>query len=74
MISNRSVPNDTLLPHVTYRDLERALLWLSNAFGFVELHRYGKPIENFVESLVDSKAFRRNTRQETETPQVALDK
>ena len=44
MISNRSVPTDTVLPHVMYRDLERALLWLSNAFGFVELYRYGEPL------------------------------
>lgn len=44
MISNRSVPTDTVLPHIMYRDLEGALLWLSNAFGFVEHYRYGKPV------------------------------
>lgn len=44
LISNRSVPADTLLPHVTYRNLEEAIAWLSNAFGFVEHYRYGDPI------------------------------
>lgn len=44
MISNRSVPTDAVLPHVTYRDLEKAIAWLSNAFGFVEHYRYGNPL------------------------------
>lgn len=44
MISNRSVPTDTLLPHIVYRDLEGAVLWLSNAFAFVEHFRYGNPV------------------------------
>jgi uncharacterized glyoxalase superfamily protein PhnB len=44
VISNRSVPTDTVLPHVRYRNLEEALVWLSKAFGFVEHYRYGNPI------------------------------
>lgn len=44
MISNRSVPTDTLLPHVKYQDLEQAIAWLSEAFGFVEHYRYGDPV------------------------------
>ncbi len=44
MISNRSVPTDTVLPHILYRDLEEAVAWLSNAFGFVERYRYGDPL------------------------------
>jgi uncharacterized glyoxalase superfamily protein PhnB len=43
MISNRSVPTETVLPHVVYQDLERAIRWLSEAFGFVEHYRYGDP-------------------------------
>jgi len=39
---NRSVPVDTLLPHVNYRNLgEAAMTWLSKAFGFEEHYRYG---------------------------------
>jgi uncharacterized glyoxalase superfamily protein PhnB len=44
VISNRSVPTDAVLPHVTYRDLEEAIAWLSNAFSFVEHYRYGSPV------------------------------
>jgi uncharacterized glyoxalase superfamily protein PhnB len=44
MISNRSVPTDTVLPHIAYRDLEEAVVWLGDAFGFVEHYRYGAPV------------------------------
>ena len=43
MISNRSVPPDTVLPHILYRDVEEAIAWLANAFGFVEHYRHGQP-------------------------------
>lgn len=38
---NRSVPTDTVLPHIMYRDLAEALVWLSRTFGFSEHYRYG---------------------------------
>ena len=41
---NRSVPADIVLPHVVYRDLEKAIAWLNTAFGFTEHYRYGEPI------------------------------
>lgn len=44
MISNRSVPVNSVLPHLLYRDVEEAIAWLSNAFGFVEHYRYGDPV------------------------------
>jgi len=44
VISNRSVPADTILPHIVYEDVEAAIVWLSNAFGFVEHYRYGDPV------------------------------
>ncbi len=44
MISNRSVPTETVLPHVMYRNLEEAIVWLTNVFGFVEHYRYGSPL------------------------------
>jgi uncharacterized glyoxalase superfamily protein PhnB len=39
--NNRSVPVDTVLPHVTYQNLGRAIAWLTGAFGFQEYYRYG---------------------------------
>jgi uncharacterized glyoxalase superfamily protein PhnB len=41
VLRNRSVPADTVLPHIVYTDLPRALAWLSAVFGFVERYRYG---------------------------------
>ncbi len=43
MQKNRSVPVDTILPHVVYRNVEDAVAWLSETFGFVEHYRYGDP-------------------------------
>jgi predicted enzyme related to lactoylglutathione lyase len=44
MIENRSVPPDTVLPHVMYQDLASAIAWLSRTFGFKEHYRYGESI------------------------------
>jgi uncharacterized glyoxalase superfamily protein PhnB len=43
MIENRSVPTDTVLPHVMYQDVDEAITWLSKTFGFSEHYRYGDP-------------------------------
>jgi uncharacterized glyoxalase superfamily protein PhnB len=45
MLKNRSVPVDTVLPHVTYRDVAAAIDWLTATFGFVEHFRYGDPVQ-----------------------------
>jgi uncharacterized glyoxalase superfamily protein PhnB len=44
MLHNRSVPVDTVLPHIFYRDLEGAIDWLVKVFGFTEHFRYGDPV------------------------------
>ena len=38
---NRSVPVDTVLPHVIYQNLAEAMVWLIKVFGFREYYRYG---------------------------------
>ena len=43
MIANRSVPTDTVLPHVVYQDVADAIAWLTMAFGFTEHYRHGEP-------------------------------
>lgn len=43
MVTNRSVPVDTVLPHITYRDVDEASRWLTSTFGFTEHFRYGPP-------------------------------
>jgi uncharacterized glyoxalase superfamily protein PhnB len=44
MIHNRSVPTDSLLPHIVYKDLAGAVDWLTRAFGYAEHYRYGDPL------------------------------
>jgi predicted enzyme related to lactoylglutathione lyase/uncharacterized glyoxalase superfamily protein PhnB len=42
MSFNRSVPTDTVLPHVAYGSVEDAIAWLTRTFGFTEHYRYGE--------------------------------
>lgn len=43
MLHNRSVPVNTVLPHIFYEDVARALSWLKETFGFVEHYRFELP-------------------------------
>lgn len=43
MVTNRSVPADAVLPHITYRNVAAASDWLAAVFGFTEHYRYGAP-------------------------------
>jgi uncharacterized glyoxalase superfamily protein PhnB len=45
VIANRSVPTDSVLPHLVYQDVAKALAWLTGTFGFTEHFRYGPPDE-----------------------------
>jgi uncharacterized glyoxalase superfamily protein PhnB len=40
-IANRSVPVDTVMPHIVYQNLPEAVEWLEQVFGFEEHYRYG---------------------------------
>jgi uncharacterized glyoxalase superfamily protein PhnB len=44
MLRNRSVPVDTVLPHIMYKNLPEAIAWLCGTLGFVEHYRYGDPL------------------------------
>jgi uncharacterized glyoxalase superfamily protein PhnB len=43
-MKNRSVPTDTLLPHIVYQNVAEAIEWLAKTFGFTEHYRYGEPL------------------------------
>jgi len=43
MIENRSVPPNTILPHIVYPDIVQAIVWLTKVFGFTEHFHYGDP-------------------------------
>jgi len=45
MLRNRSVPVETILPHITYQNLAPAIDWLTATFGFLQHYRYGDPVQ-----------------------------
>ena len=55
MIKNRSVPTDTVLPHISYHNVAKAIEWLTRVFGFAEHYRYGDPVSGA--QLYAGKAF-----------------
>ena len=70
MISNRSVPTDTVLPHIIYQDLEEAVAWLSQAFGFVEHYRYGDPVSGAQMSVGKAWLMLSRARHQGATPKL----
>ena len=53
-IENRSVPTNTILPHVQYPDVAEAIKWLTRTFGFREHYRYGDPLSGAQVHLGDA--------------------
>jgi uncharacterized glyoxalase superfamily protein PhnB len=71
-MQNRSVPTSTLLPHIVYRDVATAIVWLSNAFGFTEHFRYGDPVrpEGAQIHLGDAWIMLSTPREDRNTPGI----
>jgi uncharacterized glyoxalase superfamily protein PhnB len=65
---NRSVPTDTLLPHLVYRSVDDACAWLSRVFGFAEHYRYGQPVSGIQMSLGDAWIMLHGPRERTDSP------
>jgi uncharacterized glyoxalase superfamily protein PhnB len=53
-MKNRSVPTETILPHLVYGDVGEACEWLSRVFGFAESYRYGQPVSGIQMYLGDA--------------------
>lgn len=68
MLFNRSVPTDTVLPHVAYPDVVEAIAWLSRTFGFMEHYRYGQPVSGAQMHLGNAWIMIEGPKQRTSTP------
>ncbi len=68
MLRNRSVPTDTILPHVTYKNLPEAISWLTSRLGFEEHYRYGDPVSGAQLRLGDAWIMVNQARGEYRTP------
>ena len=62
-MKNRSVPVDTLLPHIGYQNVAEASEWLGRVFGFKEAYRYGDPVSGMQMHLGQAYIMLRNARQ-----------
>jgi uncharacterized glyoxalase superfamily protein PhnB len=68
MLRNRTVPVDTVLPHITYKNLPEAIEWLTSTLGFVEHFRYGDPVSGAQLRLANAWVMVRQARGEYRTP------
>jgi uncharacterized glyoxalase superfamily protein PhnB len=68
MLKNRSVPADTLLPHLCYKDIPAAIAWLSSTFGFVEHYHYGEPAQGAQLHLGDAWIMLNSPRSGRHSP------
>jgi uncharacterized glyoxalase superfamily protein PhnB len=67
-MNNRSVPTNTVLPHVVYRSVPKACEWLARVFGFSEHYRYGDPVSGAQMRLGDAVVMISGPREGTESP------
>jgi uncharacterized glyoxalase superfamily protein PhnB len=67
-MKNRSVPTDTILPHIGYQNVAEASEWLARVFGFKEAYRYGEPVAGVQMYLGRAYIMLRNARQGCMTP------
>jgi uncharacterized glyoxalase superfamily protein PhnB len=69
MTANRSAPPGSIVPRLYYDDISTAIEWLTDAFGFRELYRYGPsdaPIGAFL-GVGDASVSLAQSRVVTET-------
>jgi uncharacterized glyoxalase superfamily protein PhnB len=67
-MKNRSVPSDTVLPHLVYRSVTDACDWLTRVFGFTEHFHYGDPVSGVQMCLGAACIMLTGPRPGTESP------
>src|SRR5438045_2596691 len=67
-MKNRSVPTDTVLPHVVYQNVADAIAWLTRAFGFIEYYRYGDPVSGAQMHLGEAWIMLKKSRHGAASP------
>jgi len=65
---NRSVPCDTVLPHLVYEDIEAAIEYLTRIFGFTEHYCYGSPAQGAQLRLGPAVIMLRTARNDSSSP------
>lgn len=70
-MTNRSVPTDSMLAHLAYRNVVEACDWLVRVFGFVELYRYGEPVSGVQMHLGGAHIMLTSSRLNLQSPAEA---
>jgi uncharacterized glyoxalase superfamily protein PhnB len=72
VLTNRSLPTATVIPVLVYPDVRAAVVWLSEAFGFVELVRIGEDHRAQMRVGVDGAVIVADVRREQQPPQLGV--
>jgi len=67
-MKNRSVPVDTVLPHIRYENISDACEWLKRVFGFCEVYRHGDPLSGVQMHLGQAYLMLHRAREGSQTP------
>ncbi|HZD23189.1 MAG TPA: VOC family protein [Acidimicrobiia bacterium] len=72
MLTNRSIPNATVIPVLVYPDVRAAVSWLTTAFGFVERVRIGESHRSQMQVGDDGGVIVADVRGEQQPPAGAV--
>ncbi|MEJ3750342.1 VOC family protein [Actinomycetes bacterium KLBMP 9797] len=72
MITNRSIPNATVIPVLVYPDVRAAVAWLTAAFGFAERLRIGAGHRSQLRVGDDGAVIVADVRHEQRPPQPGI--
>ena len=67
-MENRSVPSNTVVPHLTYRSVTQARNWLCTVFSFTEHFNYGDPVSGVQILLGGAVIMLSGPRPQRESP------
>ena len=68
LLSNRSVPTNSLPAHIRYRNVEEAIAWLTRSFAFVVHYRYGDPVRGAQMNIGEAWIMLEAARDHAEAP------
>ena len=72
MLSNRSIPDATVIPVLVYPDVRAAVAWLTTAFGFAERVRIGDDHRSQMQVGGDGAVIVADVHGEQQPPQAEI--
>lgn len=73
MMTNRSIPDATVIPVLVYPDVRAAVAWLTGAFGFVERVRIGDDHRSQMQVGTDGGVIVADVRGERRVPEPGVE-